>query len=73
MENRFMLFGYSESGGGWNDHIKSFNKLDDAISFFNKIDCKLDFYEIIDFEKQTCVWHQYTKKNISDGNIYKSY
>jgi hypothetical protein len=58
MENRFLLFGYynHEAGGGWNDHIASFNTLEDAVKYFEEINGKCDTYEIVDFLKQETVW-----------------
>jgi hypothetical protein len=62
MENRFMLFGWydHESAGGWNDHIASFNTLEDAINYFNGINGKCDTYEIVDFLKQEIIWTKRT-------------
>jgi hypothetical protein len=71
MENRFILFGYydHEAKGGWNDHIASFNTLEDAVKHLLEINGKCDIYEIIDFLKQEVVWNERTIKNISNNTI----
>ncbi len=57
-----MLFGWYdyEGAGGWNDHISSFNTLEDAIKYYYEIDGKCDMYEIVDFLKQESVWFKRT-------------